>query len=124
MTHDSGIHRRRSIRLQGYDYTQGGAYFITICAQNRQHLFGDVVTVGATPRGCPVAVLNDAGHMIQAVWDEIPMHYTGTAIDEFVVMPNHIHGIVVICTAVVGQPQGGQARGPAPTDRTGLLSLG
>lgn len=124
MTHDSGIHRRRSIRLQGYDYTQGGAYFITICAQNRQHLFGDGVAVEATPRGCPVAVLNDAGRMIQAVWDEIPVYYADTAIDEFVVMPNHIHGIVVICTGVVGQPQGGQAQGPAPTDRMGRLSLG
>lgn len=145
VTHDSGIHHRRSIRLQRYDYTQAGAYFITICTQNRECLFGDIMTVGATPRGCPVAVLNDAGRMIQAIWDEIPMHYTGTAIDEFVVMPNHIHGIVVIVGATpCGCPnasahgngeipdgptpknrqKGGQAQGPAPTDRMGPLSLG
>ncbi len=81
-------HRRRSIRLRGYDYSQAGAYFVTICTQNREYLFGNIV--GGE------MISNDAGNMIQIVWDEIPSHYAGTEIDEFVVMPNHIHGIVVI----------------------------
>jgi putative transposase len=78
MAYNPDIHHRRSIRLQGYDYSRAGAYFITICTQNRE------------------MVLNHAGTMIQTVWNEIPFHYTGTEIDEFVVMPNLIHGIVVI----------------------------
>lgn len=99
MMYGADIHRRRSIRLQGYDYSQAGAYFITICAQNRKPMFGNIIPVGAGPCACPAMVLNDAGKMIQTVWDEIPFHYIGTEIDEFVVMPNHIHGIVIIVGA-------------------------
>jgi REP element-mobilizing transposase RayT len=83
MTFNSNIHRRRSIRLQGYDYSQAGAYFITICTQNRECMFGEIV-------GGKMA-LNHAGNMIQTVWDEIPIHYAGIETDEFVAMPNHIH---------------------------------
>ena len=58
------VHHRRSIRLQGYDYAQAGAYFITICAQNRACLFGDV-------DGSDMQ-LNKAGNMVAAVWDSLP----------------------------------------------------
>jgi putative transposase len=88
MTFNSGIHRRRSIRLQGYDYSRAGAYFITICTQNRECMFGAIVD--------GKMVMNHAGDMIQTVWDEIPFHYAGIDIDEFIVMPNHIHGIIII----------------------------
>jgi REP element-mobilizing transposase RayT len=109
MAYNPVIHHRRSIRLPGYDYSNAGAYFITICTQNRKCLFGNII-VGATPRGCPIStpracpemVLNQAGAMIQTVWDQIPIHYTGTEIDEFVVMPNHIHGIIVIGAGKTG----------------------
>jgi putative transposase len=104
MTYDPGVHRRRSIRLQGYDYSQAGAHFVTLCTQNRERLFGDIV--GATPRGCPEMALNDAGTMIQTVWGEIPFHYAGTVIDEFVAMPNHIHGILIIGAVVGATPRG------------------
>ena len=122
MTFKSGIGRRRSLRLRGYDYSQAGAYFITICVQNRKCIFGEIM--GGK------MVLNPAGNMIQTVWDEIPFHYDGTKIDEFVLMPNHIHGIIIITRSVVvptvgagpracpdnGQPRGiGQPRGVAPT---------
>jgi putative transposase len=142
MTFNPDIHHRQSIRLRGYDYSRAGAYFITICTQNRECLFGNII-VGAGPCACPEMVLNHAGTMIQTVWDEIPIHYTETEIDEFVVMPNHIHGIVVIVGATPrgcpdpgggsfgqengrarGDHKGGQARGPAPTEITGTLSLG
>ena len=146
MTYNPDIHHRRSIRLRGYDYSRVGAYFITICTQNRECLFGNII-VGAGPRACPEMVLNNAGTMIQTVWNEIPFHYNGTEIDEFVVMPNHIHGIIVIGAVGAtpcgcpdpdpgtgesgqnnGQAQGpgnnGQVQGPAPTGITGPLSLG
>ncbi|MBI2358695.1 MAG: transposase, partial [Deltaproteobacteria bacterium] len=107
---------RRSIRLKGYDYKQPGAYFVTICTQNRECLFGDIVD--GTTR------LNDWGQMVQSVWNELPQHYPGVDIDAFVVMPNHIHGIIVLMDDhIVGAtPRGcpvpgvpGQAQGPAPT---------
>jgi len=72
MKYDSAIHHRRSIRLNGYDYSRAGAYFVTICTQNREYLFGDIVGTG--PRACPEMVLNDAGWMVKTVWNEIPGH--------------------------------------------------
>jgi putative transposase len=91
MRSDLNRHHCRFIRLGGYDYTQPGSYFITICTQNRACLFGQIVD-GAM-------VLSDAGRMVQTVWDEIPVHYAGVAIDTFVVMPHHIHGIIVLVGA-------------------------
>lgn len=105
---DAEYHHRRSIRLKGYDYTQPGGYFVTTCTQDRACLFGEVVDGKMR--------LNEAGRMVQAVWEEIPVHYAGVAIDAFVVMPNHIHGIVVLVGATpCGRPLSGQAQGPAPT---------
>ncbi|OGL44345.1 MAG: hypothetical protein A2161_04600, partial [Candidatus Schekmanbacteria bacterium RBG_13_48_7] len=77
---------RRSIRLKGFDYSHTGEYFITICVQNRLCLFGDVIE--------GQMVLNDAGCMIQTVWNELNQFYTGIKTDAFQIMPNHIHGIV------------------------------
>ena len=83
-----GMKNRRSIRLKEYDYTQAGFYFITICTQNRICLFGKIEN--------GEMALNDAGKMIQTAWNEIPIYYNGFDVDEFVVMPNHIHGIIKI----------------------------
>jgi putative transposase len=88
MPYDPGQHHRRSIRLQRYDYAQMGAYFITICTHGRECLFGEV-TDGAMQ-------LNEAGYMIQSVWNELPCQFAGVDIDAFVVMPNHVHGIILI----------------------------
>jgi len=79
-------HLRRSIRLRGYDYTQAGAYFITICTHGRACLFGEVMD--GTMR------LNDTGRMTQTCWNAIPEHFPGVVTDECIVMPNHVHGIV------------------------------
>ncbi len=92
-------HHRRSIRLKGYDYTQPGAYFVTICTEDRECLLGEIVDGEMQ--------LNDAGWMVQTVWDQLPDHYPGVDIDEFVVMPNHVHGIIVL----VGDPVGATPRG-------------
>ena len=122
MKYDPRIHNRRSIRLKGYDYSQAGAYFVTMCTQNRKYMFGNVVD--------GEMVLNDAGRMVQTVWDEIPKYYYGIEIDEFVIMPDHVHGIIVLVRAAprgrpVNEnimnretPEQGQPRRVA---RTGLL---
>ncbi|MHB8881903.1 MAG: transposase [Thermodesulfovibrionales bacterium] len=90
MKYEPDKHHRQSIRLKGYDYSQAGAYFVTICTQNRECLFGDSVS-GAMR-------LNDAGQMVRAVWNKIPDHFPNADIDESVVMPNHFHGIIIINT--------------------------
>ncbi len=88
MPYDPSWHHRRSIRLRDYDYALPGAYFVTICAQGRACLFGEVV--GGEMR------LSEPGLMIQEVWEALPSDYPGVALDAFVVMPNHVHGIAVL----------------------------
>ena len=104
------LHHRRSIRLQGYDYSREGAYFVTICTHNRECLFGSVgagskparytcplsTKPGQTPAVSMQMTLNDYGEIVQQTWDDLVNHIDGIALDAFVVMPNHIHGIVVI----------------------------
>ena len=128
MRFDPERHHRRSIRLKGYDYTQPGAYFITICTQDRAYLFGEVVDGEMR--------LNNAGRMVQDVWNDLPTFYPGVQTDAFIVMPNHIHGIIILvgagpracpnpgpracpnpgCPDEMGQPRDmGQPRGVAPT---------
>lgn len=65
--HIPAKHRRRSLRLKNYDYSQDGAYFITICTQNRKCLFGTVVD--------GTVHLNDAGEVVKRTWDELPMRF-------------------------------------------------
>jgi len=89
MTYDPYKHHCRFIRLPGYDYSQRGAYFITMVTQNRVYLFGDIINNQME--------LNDAGFMAKKCWLEIPLHFPHAQLDEFIVMPNHIHGIIVIC---------------------------
>ncbi|WP_107788026.1 transposase [Nitrosomonas ureae] len=92
MTYNPTIHRRKSIRLQGYDYSQAGAYFITICTHDRMPLFGEIVD--------GVMVLNTAGQIVEKCWGAIPEHFPQVTLDEFVIMPNHVHGIITIGTNV------------------------
>jgi putative transposase len=97
---------------QEYDYTQAGAYFVTVCAQNHECLFGEVAG--------NEMVLNDAGRMVQDAWQELPHRFPIIRLDEFVVMPNHFHAIVVITDTdgvrapLVGAPNRAGTR-PAPT---------
>ena len=91
MQYDHDRHHRRSIRLEGYDYAQPGAYFVTICTQGRTCMFGDVAE--------GEMVLNDAGCMVQRWWSELPQKFPLVKTDEHVVMPNHFHGIIVIVGA-------------------------
>jgi len=86
--YDPQRHHRRSIRLPGYDYTQPGAYFITIVTHERACLFGEVMNGEME--------LNEMGQIARQCWLDIPKHFGNAAVDAFVVMPNHIHGIIVI----------------------------
>ena len=90
------IHHRRSIRLKGYDYAQCGCYFITICTQGRENLFGSIQN--------RVMILNDAGKMIDYQWNNLAGRFTHIELDEYIVMPNHLHGIITVgATLVVAQ---------------------
>lgn len=79
-------HHRKSIRLKGYDYSQAGLYFITICCQNKVHLFGNVIN--------KQMILNDAGKMIEKWFNELQNKFPDIKCHEMVVMPNHIHFII------------------------------
>ena len=82
------IHHRRSIRLKGYDYSQAGMYFVTICVQNHECLFGEI-TDGAMQ-------LNEYGHAVNNEWQYLTTKYPHITLHEYVIMPNHFHGIVEI----------------------------
>ena len=93
--------KRKPNRLKNYDYSQNGAYFVTICAKNREELFGSVVPVGATVPGCfatppvrPQVVLNDIGDAVETAI--LHNNRNDFIIDRYVIMPNHIHMIVVM----------------------------
>lgn len=94
MKYDPSKHYRRSIRLKGNDYSQPGAYFITICTKNRECLFGEIKN--------GEMVLNNKGKIVTQCWLEIPSNYLNVELDKFVVMPNHIHGIIIITENNVG----------------------
>src|SRR3990170_4947791 len=79
---------RRSIRLKGYDYAQPGAYFVTIVTQDRACLFGAVADEEMQ--------LNNAGQIAKAAWDELPARFPSVRLDAFIVMPNHVHGIIMV----------------------------
>lgn len=86
MTYDPKKHHRRSIRLQGFDYAKDGFYFITLCVQDRKHLFGHV-SQGKMH-------LNPLGQAAHQCWEDIPKQYPDVVLHEFVIMPNHVHGIL------------------------------
>jgi len=80
--------QRKSPRLQGYDYSQSGAYFVTICVQKMQQVFGDIVDGDMQ--------YNSWGQVAHDCWVQIPDHYSSVELDAFVIMPNHVHGILLL----------------------------
>jgi len=81
------VFKRHSIRLKGWDYSSPGLYFVTICTQNRECLFGEIAN--------EKMALNIAGHIVEECWLDIPAHFPHVALDEFVVMPNHAHELLL-----------------------------
>ncbi len=100
MTDGVGPPQRRNPRLTGHDYRAVGAYFVTVCTDGRRCLFGEVVD--------DVVVLTPLGRLVQDAWDAIPSRHRWVATDAFVVMPNHVHGVIVQVTT----PDGAMNRAP------------
>ncbi len=88
MNYNPEKHHRRSIRLKGYNYTREGAYYFTICCHQRRCLLGEIKD--------GFMHLNLVGATVKAVWESFPRHFPLIELDAFVVMPNHVHGIIVI----------------------------
>ena len=120
MKFDPQAHHRRSIRVPGYDYSQPGAYFVTICTRQREDLFGEITDDEMR--------LNDYGKIVKTTWQDLINHIDGIELGEFVVMPNHTHAIIHIIGENVGagsKPAQNHATdneraglGPAPTNDT------
>ena len=127
MRYNQDVNQRRSIRLKGYDYSQEGLYFITICTQNKLCLFGEIESDG---RGTMHRALNKYGIIAKEEWIKTSKIRTNIYLHQFVMMPNHIHGIIEIindnksvpvgagpcaCPNIDGQQKTGQPHGVAPT---------
>jgi REP element-mobilizing transposase RayT len=92
---DPQKHHRRSIRLKGYDYSSEGAYYVTIVTQGRECLLGEIID--------GEMYLNGYGNIVQKWWNEIPIHFPNVELGAFVIMPNHVHGIIFITTERRGE---------------------
>ncbi|MCU0339016.1 MAG: hypothetical protein MUE30_03970, partial [Spirosomaceae bacterium] len=110
MPYNPNIHHRKSIRLKGYDYSQAGLYFVTICCQNRACLFGEIKN--------GEILLNDAGRMIEKWYYEFENKFSDIRCHEMITMPNHFHCIIenvgfvgavgadlCVCPNTLGEPQ-------------------
>ncbi len=86
---------RQFIRLPDYDYTQPGAYFVTICTHERKPLLGDVSDGNM--------LLNSIGEIVKSCWADIKEHFTNTELSAYVIMPNHLHGIIIINDCVAAR---------------------
>lgn len=138
MSYNPNIHHRRSIRLKGYDYSQAGAYFITICCEKKICRFGEIpVGAGLAPAlinntGQPNDIpptaqmqLNEFGQIAFDEWLKLPERFPNFELDVFQIMPNHMHGIIVLKNVVDGDGGGQERAGasPAPTDAQNSISL-
>ena len=98
MPYNPHQHHRKSVRLKGYNYAQAGLYFLTICTHNRECLLGNINN--------GQLLLNDAGQAALKCWEAIPQHFPNAVVHPFVIMPNHVHGII----ALLGQEDAGCLR--------------
>ena len=98
---------RQSIRLRDFDYSQNGAYFVTLCTARRLCLLGNIEDGDVR--------LSPVGQVVRSLWQDLPRHTPGLTIDAWVVMPNHLHGIVVLSgSTVTGAPGANLLSGPRP----------
>jgi REP element-mobilizing transposase RayT len=112
MKFDPKVHHRRSVRLKGYDYSQAGAYFVTIVAWQREMLFGEIVDGDL--------VLNELGEIVREEWERTAFVRPNVELGEYIIMPNHVHGILVFVDDMAGATRVGASRRLAPTDKTTL----
>lgn len=106
MRFNPDIHHRQSTRIRAYNYSRHGAYFFTIATANRESMFGEVCNGNMS--------LNISGDKVASEWRALPSRFCGVILDEFIVMPNHIHGILIIDCADGNDKNQGAASG-APT---------
>jgi putative transposase len=92
MKYNPDFNHRQSIRLKGYDYSASGAYFITICTHEREHLFGDIVN--------KTIELNIFGDIARSHWQQLSQYHSNIIMDESIVMPNHLHGIIILESSI------------------------
>ena len=95
MAYHPALHHRRSIRLKNYDYSRAGAYFITICVQGRECSLGEVQNGQMVPSAI--------GTLVQNRWNTLPDRFPSLDLDEFALMPNHIHGILCLTDLEIEQ---------------------
>ncbi len=113
---------RRTIRLKDYNYSWPGFYFVTICVKDKGCYLGKIVEVDNFSDG-PTVRLTKLGEIVRDIWRSIPKHHPKIELDEFIIMPNHIHGIVVISENTVGAIQVGAIHeSPLQNRRQMLLS--
>jgi putative transposase len=103
MAYNPEQHHRRSIRLKGFDYSQSAIYFITICIQDRKCLLGSIEDNRM--------LLSDPGNLVLEQWLELPIRFPSVIIDQFVVMPNHFHGIIYTTDNTLTKPTLGEIVG-------------
>jgi len=106
----TGYRHRRSIRLPGYDYSQPGAYFVTVCVHGGRFLFGDVMDGRMR--------LNATGDLVQVCWEWLEQQYRYVELDEYVIMPNHVHGIIILTDLVTSDGS------RTVTDASDFMTLG
>ena len=94
VTYNPDIHHRNSVRLRSYDYRSAGAYFVTICTFQKEAILADIIDRTAS--------LSSLGNEVKECWQQIPEHFQHVDLDEYIVMPNHLHGIIFINDSVVG----------------------
>ena len=109
MGYDQNIHHRRSIRLKGYDYSQAGLYFVTICIKDKKCLLGNIA--GSTLAGAEME-LNDFGKIAFQEWEKLPLRFTNMELDVFQIMPNHVHGIIMLVGGSTNEPNVGMVGAP------------
>ena len=102
MKYDPKIHHRRSIRLRGYEYSLPGAYYVTLCAFGKQRIFGQVIDDQMQE--------NDCGKIVRQQWFESAQIRQNLDLDAFIVMPNHLHGILWIVGPNGVRPRSSAAR--------------
>ena len=127
-------YRIPSARWQTWDYGSNGAYFITICTQNRRHFFGEIID--STIPDESIMHLNDMGEIAEKYWVEIPQHFPFVSLGNFVIMPNHMHGILIIDNPTIVQtrliaslsdlqsptPESTSENNSTPTTKTGGIT--
>lgn len=89
--------QRKQIRLRGYDYSRAGFYFVTVCSWHREPIFGTISTSDAVGAGSKPALIKNAySQIVEETWFNLPNHNPDVVLHEFIVMPNHVHGIIEI----------------------------